>query len=399
MSCKWGTCFRWFSFLLIFLITTCSRREMENLQFYWKPIPPIPPKTGDSIQPGLAGPVTGSLGELMLVAGGANFPDGPPWKGGVKQYHDEVFLLRLLENGSFSWAQSDKNLPVHLAYSAVATIPGGVISIGGENELGPVKDVFLFSACEGNIDIKRLPDLPAAISSGGAASVGSKVFVAGGLNIHGASAGFYCLDIQNPNNGWEVLPDLPVPLSHAVVLSQWDESGPCIFVIGGRNKTGEISTFFSGILKYSPVDGSWSKETDININGKPVGLSAGTGIAFGPESIILFGGDKGIVFNQTERINLAIEKSSGPQKVLLLEKKDSLLTNHSGFYKGILVYNTFDKSWRDAGEIPGETPVTTSAFVWKGMVIIPSGEVRPGIRSSKVLGVEIVNQQDSLREK
>ena len=122
---------------------------------------------------------------------------------------------------------------------------------------------------------------------------------------------------------------------------------------------------------------------------KILALSAGTGIAVGSNHIILFGGDPGIFFNRTERLNAALEKVSGEEKQKLWNEKDSMLTNHPGFSKDLLAFNTLSKTWEKIGQVTGESPVTTTSFLWNGTIVIPSGEIRPGVRTPKVIGVDI----------
>jgi N-acetylneuraminic acid mutarotase len=161
-------------------------------------------------------------------------------------------------------------------------------------------------------------------------------------------------------------------------------------VIGGRNRTGEVSSFYSSIWKYKPSVQKWTSEGDILSDGKKLGLSAGTGIAAGSEHILLFGGDPGIYFNRTERLNNALEKASGDEeKQRLWKEKDEMLSSHPGFSKDILSFSTRSKKWEKIGNLTGESPATTSAFLWNGTVVIPSGEVRPGVRTPNVTGIEI----------
>jgi N-acetylneuraminic acid mutarotase len=385
--CGWITCF--LSFNLLILMTSCGDQGVEKISLKWIQMPPVPPSSGETMQPGLAGPVAGALREYLLISGGANFLNGLPWKGAAKSYHDEIFLLKKSSEGGYEWRLSELKLPFKLAYSACVSIPGGIVSIGGENDSGIVKKVLFITGPDGLVSIQQLPDLPEAVTSGGAAFTGSKIYFAGGMNTTGATAGFYCLDLNSLGDGWEKLPDIPDPLSHAVMVCQQDESGPCIFVIGGRNKAGEVSTIHSSNWKYSLKSGAWSSAEDINTDGQLVTLSAGTGIAAGRYSIILFGGDKGLIFNQIERLNAAIERSQDPERQTLLNQKDSILTNHPGFSGTILSYNTLSRKWAVLGEMPGTNSVTTTAFNWDGKVIIPSGEVRPGIRTPNISGVEI----------
>jgi len=370
-------------------MASCRTASEETLFIRWENMPAVPPRTGDSIQPGLAGPVAGALGESMFVAGGSNFPDRLPWKGGAKHYHDDLYLLKRV-NQLWVWEVQTSKLPINLAYPACISIADGTVSLGGENESGPVQNVYRYGLKEGQVTITPLPSLPIAISAGGAACVGSDVFFTGGYNNKGASAGFFHLNLKTPENGWEQLPNMPVPLSHPLVVSQNDPTGPCIFVIGGRNKIGERSTFMSSVWKYPLKSGKWVKDSDILIGPDTIALSAATGIAFGEHTIIVFGGDQGHIFNQVEKLNADIAITTDPEmKELLLSEKDTILTRHPGFSKDILAYHTLHKTWKKVDSMPYATPVTTVAFYWNGTAIMPCGEIRPGVRTPNVLGAKI----------
>ncbi len=370
--------------------SSCISNIPERVLLKQTQFPAIPPVLGDSVQPGLAGPVTGAHGNFVLVAGGANFENGLPWRGGRKKYHDEIFLMEKTASGELFWKQSPIKLPFAMAYPACLSTPEGVLSIGGEDQNGPVNQVFLLAFQDGKIRTETLPALPQAISSAGAAVIGTDVFVAGGLTPQGATSAFYTINLQNKTNGWKVLPELPLALSHAVVVSQNDGEEACVYVIGGRNRTGEVSTFYSAVWKYKPSVQKWISEGDILSDGKKLGLSAGTGIAAGSDDILLFGGDPGIYFNRTERLNNAIEKASGEdEKQRLWKEKDEMLSSHPGFSKDILSFNTRSKKWEKIGNLTDESPATTTAFMWNEMLVIPSGEIRPGVRTPNVLGFEV----------
>lgn len=36
-----------------------------------------------------------------------------------------------------------------------------------------------------------------------------------------------------------------------------------------------------------------------------------------------------------------------------------------------------------------DSPVTTTAVLWDGTAVIPSGEIRPGIRTPNILGIKV----------
>ncbi|HBF17397.1 MAG TPA: hypothetical protein DDW37_07160, partial [Verrucomicrobiales bacterium] len=65
---------------------------------------------------------------------------------------------------------------------------------------------------------------------------------------------------------------------------------------------------------------------------------------------------------------------------------------HPGFPPSILSYNTVTDRWAEAGSLPlAETfaPVTTPVVFWDDKVIIPTGEIKPGVRSPQVLIAEV----------
>ena len=373
------------------ILHSCNPGATEGVLLTKVQFPAIPPALGDSVQPGLAGPVAGVYNNQLLVAGGANFENGLPWRGGKKVYHNEIYLMEKTGGGSYLWRQMSSGLPFPIAYPACVSTPEGILSIGGENLDGPLNHVSLFTIQDGQLHSESLLALPQAVSSAGAASIGSTVFVVGGLTSKGATSSFYSFNLQNKSNGWNVLPELPLALSHAVVVAQNDGEEDCVYVIGGRNKTSEVTTFYSWVWKFKPSVQKWISEGDILSEGKRLGLSAGTGIAVGGQYIILFGGDPGIYFNRTERLNGAIEKALGEDKKRKLwNEKDEMLRNHPGFLNDVWSFDTRSKRWKKIGSLTDESPATTSTFMWNGIVVIPSGEIRPGVRTPKILGFEIV---------
>jgi len=356
----------------------------------WIVLPPLPPAAGASIQPGLAGPVAGAQGKYVLLGGGANFENGLPWKGGTKVYRTDMFLLERLPEGEFVWTRPAEKLPFPLAYSACLSLPNGIVSLGGENDRGPVDDAVLFGIENGKIKRHALPSLPRPVTSAAAASIDAKIYLAGGADAAGETDGFLSLDLDRPEKGWMALAPLPEKGSHGVLVSQSDGRESCLYHFGGRRRTADVTDFSASVWKFAPSTGTWNREGNIFNEGKPTALAAGTGLAAGDRFILLFGGDPGILFNRTERLNQAISAASGAaEKRRLLEEKDRLLSGHPGFSRNILAYDTRTKTWLKTGELPGESAVTTVAFLWNGIGVIPSGEIRPGVRTPAVFAFKV----------
>jgi hypothetical protein len=64
------------------------------------------------------------------------------------------------------------------------------------------------------------------------------------------------------------------------------------------------------------------------------------------------------------------------------------IDKHPGFPKGILGYDPKSDRWNtDSREVPA--PRATAPCVgWNGMFVIPSGEMRPGVRSPEVWAIK-----------
>ncbi|PIF02197.1 MAG: hypothetical protein CR996_01055 [Draconibacterium sp.] len=355
--------------------------------------PSLPSFDSLEVQPGLAGAVCGLISDELVVAGGSNFPDSLPWLGGTKTYYDDVYCYRL--NGSdSSWKVSELKLPEPLAYSACISMNNLIYSIGGENSEGLSSKVFSISKKDDGFVLSEQTALPKPVSNAGIAFVGNTIYLVGGSGLDGAVSDFYSANEQDTVFSWERLPDLPQALSSPVVVSQWDGKEACIYVLGGRNKTGRLSTFYSAIWKYSPSSKEWNKVGDIKSDaGEPVTLAAGCGAAFDKHYIFLFGGDNGVLYNKTEDFIYRIaEESDAEVKRTLNEEKIAHLTDHPGFCRDIIVFNTLTNQCATVGETPSAAQVTTSVVRNGNRYFIPNGEIRPGVRTPEVTQLIITKQ-------
>lgn len=353
------------------------------------------PTSGKEPHLGLAGAASGVHNDVLLVAGGANFPDGMPWKGGQKQYHNLIYVLRKNARGHYQWHSQTFRLPFNLAYAATVSTPQGVLCVGGENETGILPAVLLmqWDAASQKVVTLQLPALPQALTNAAAALIGHTVYVAGGETESQALTSFLSLDLTLPAT-WKPLPDLPAALSHAVAVAQSGGDHPFVYVMGGRTKTAAgISQLHNSTYRYDPDRGTWDQLAPLaRAANQTTTLSAGTGLALGASYILLFGGDTGEVFSRIEQYNAAIAAAgSAAVKARLQAEKEALLTRHRGFSKDILLYNTLTDQWTAFGQVPA-AHVTTTAVKWGDDIFIPSGEVQPGIRSAAVLRGEVVKQ-------
>jgi cyclically-permuted mutarotase family protein len=363
-------------------------QKSQPVSLQWKVAAILPADSGQIQSTGFAGPVTGMHHDIFLIAGGANFPEAMPWMGGKKKYYQKIFAYSGKQKKLIQ-LKKILNLPFSIAYPACCTTPDGVLYAGGENENGISNKVWLmqWDAVSQNIKFKNLPDLPVAVSNAAATLVGNTVYIAGGETATAASDQLIALDLHDIINGWKQLAHIPQQVSHTVLTASVTKKSNQVYLVGGRKKNSNgISDLYDAVYMYDIGANSWYIKSSL-----PYPLSAGTGVAANPNEILIFGGDKGTTFHKVEMLIAAIsaEKDEAKKQELILQK-NKLQSEHPGFSKEILLYNTLTNTWKVIGNIPFDTPVTTTAVKCGKDILIPSGEIKAGVRSPNILSAIIL---------
>ncbi len=331
---------------------------------------------------GLAGAFAGMLGNSLIVAGGTAFPEGKPWEHGLKYFSDAVLVFDRTGDGTLQVREHSMKLPIAVGEGASVTLPSGVVCVGGLTPEGVSDAVFLISGTD-EISIQILPSLPTPVRYPAAAAIGSRIYLVGGENTEGAHTHCYMLDMASMKNGWQKLPDFPVPVSAAMAVAQMDGEEISLFVFGGRawQDVNRVTTFYSHVYRFRPSTGSWKKLNNIHVTGMgEIGLSAAAAVPVGASHVVLIGGDNGVIYNQVERAIYAMQTGeSGAQF-----RRDSLWISHPGFNNRILIYNTITDTWFDEGEWEGSPIAVAPAVNLGNSIIIPGGEIRPGVRSPEI---------------
>ncbi len=382
--------------------------------FEWKELPELPPLPGKKIQHGLAGAFAGVHRDALIVAGGANFSEGLPWSkmpdgsNPQKMYNRDIYILQKNKD----WIISETKLSHGYSYGASITSDEGLICIGGEwreynldgasNYLSD--KVFLIKHLgDGklSIDDTNFPPLPVPVTAMAAAKIGNHVYVAGGRNDNTETKNFWRLDLTKKDK-WEILESWPgLPRSHLIAVTQSDGKKNCLYFFSGRyNHPTKGWQFLKDSYKYDPDTGNWTRLAEVGTNIRsqtPVCVMAGSGIKLGANHIAIFGGATGVLFQKVEqdlpkRIRSLQKAGRVDEARELTKEKWALYTDHPGFSRDIHLYHTITDTWTNMGEVPESiidgltagSHVTTSAVRWGKNIIIPSGEVRPGVRSQKV---------------
>ena len=326
---------------------------------------------------GIAGQSTTTHQNKLYVLGGSNFPEEMPWEGGQKKYFDRLWVYEL-DNEVKSIPQTvSLNYPQPIAYATAVLHNHQWIIVGGETPNGRIASVNALDFSKAaDLHWKALPALPISLSNAQGFVVDEKLHIVGGETGSTTSATHLVLDLRNLSRGWTTLPNLPYPVSHAVLII--DQKINRMLLVGGRTKiNNQPSLFYHSVLSYELVSNKWKETEPI-----PYPLAAGTGIALKDGSIFIFGGDKGTVFHQVEQCLLEASRSKDSAVIASWdEKRKFLQSGHPGFSKEILQWNEKERKWDTAGDLSFPTPVTTQSACNEQYLIIPAGEIRAGVRT------------------
>ena len=394
--------------LFIYAVSFTAAQNAPDGDFLnWSELPELPALPDTDRHLGVAGPFAGIHSDALIVAGGANFPE-PVWETS-KVWHDDIYVLVKEsldeEDPSYRWV-TGFHLEKSLAYGASVSTEQGVLCMGGNDSDRTYSDVFLlrWDPETKKVSQHSLPSLPSTLAYSSAASIGDKVYVAGGstdLGLETAQSNFWSLDlsgideanlskIEDADLQWRRLPSWPGPSrAFAILAAQHNGQSDCVYLISGRRigENGEIE-FLKDVYEFSPkkFDGNkyntetgvyagitdpWRKRTDV-----PRCVMAGTGIGIGQSHVFVLGGADGSLYHQA----------------------DALKDEHPGFPKEALMYHTITDTWTSAGPMPANH-VTTTAVRWGDdsvldPIVIASGEVRPRVRSPKVWAVQPVRRAE-----
>ena len=311
----------------------------------WSELPSLPDEHG------FAGAFAGVSGGHLIVAGGANFPDGPPWRGGVKVWHNSVFALR---SPSQEWRPIGR-LPVPLGYGVSVVWKDVILCVGGSDSSQHHRDVIAMRWDGEQLEIIRAPALPIPLANAAGVIVDDSLYLAGGSESPRslrASNKFWKLDLSNglTEGRWTELPAGPGP--ERILPAMAAQNGKILLVSGAQltpdNDGKATRRFLKDAYAFDLKSQKWKA-----ISGPPAPLvaSPNPGIPLGYADALFLAGDDGEhFFRQAE-----------------------LKENHPGFPVQLYRYNTVTDRWTETGEFPrvlddgghsrgnGETfpPVTT----------------------------------------
>jgi N-acetylneuraminate epimerase len=332
------------------LIVAISAPGHAGESMGWNNLSPLPEKLG------VAGAFAGVSGGALLVGGGANFPDGMPWEGGKKVWHDRIWVL---EKPSGMWHRAG-SLPRPLGYGVSFPVTNGVFCAGGSDAARHYDDCFLLHWEPRTRAVVTLPfpRLPHPMANACGAIVNEHLYIAGGSASPDATNALrsFCVSVAgSPSTGWQLLPPWPGPARMLAVAGTRHGS---FFLFGGVGlKVGPdgkpVREWLRDAYRYTPHQG-WKRIADL----PRIAVAAPSPAPVVNGRLLILGGDDGT------QVNLAP-------------------TRHRGFPRDVLAYDPDTDQWERLPAAPFSF-VTTATVQWGNSLVIPGGETRPGVRSPDV---------------
>jgi len=378
-------------FVLIFLLGNTSKAQDQSpkkdfVRFDWQTATQMPQGQGFP-EKGMAGSFSGVHNDALLLAGGANFPNGYPWEMGQKNWESTIIAITR-QGTQYNWHSSEEvQLPVPMGYGVSLSTKEGILCLGGNNAEGLVTKTILLSwdQVDKRISHKQLGNLPGNLEATFGAVYQEQVYLGG---IENGTNKLFQLPLSellgsssNQKLSWKELPPCPGPPrkmpSYAV---QGNGQSDALYIFSGRSETETGIELLDDGYSFDFSTKQWNRI----VNVPPV--MAAPALSYGVSNILIFSGDGGDRLLERDALSrriLAMEDNEG--KDSLQSVLNDRLKNHTGFSNQIWSFNTITNTFQKAGKLPNFPPVTTNAFFWGDKVTLPMGEISPGVRSTGIL--------------
>ncbi len=323
----------------------------------------LPPIDGTNANPGVARAFAGIDNGMVLLAGGANFPDKPLAAGGTKKFHDEIYGLACAAREP-AWKIVGR-LPEPMGEGAAVSTPKGIVCVGGAvGADGKTLTAKAFSLRWDGTQVvsSPLPDFPRPVRMPAMAADGTRVYVVGG---EGAACEVWTLDVAATQPLWTALPPLPEAcLQPVAAVQNTANKRTALFVFGGFSPTTGKALAGGWSLEIKPdAATTWEAVPPVAVKDTPeatrrtmIGASA---LASGDQHILFFGG---------------VDRELWDDRVRNVRD--------FRFGKTVLAYHTVTEKWFELKETPFAGRCGAAVLrLPDGRVLVASGEVAPGIRT------------------
>lgn len=383
--------------LSLIILTACTETQKEQSMKIDITTLTTQGLQGD-LQKGVSASYAALIDDNLLVAGGCNFPDKLGVEGGKKVFYDEILLFNKTQN---QW-QTIGKLPEAAAYGVSVAIPDGYLWIGGQTATNSLANCYKVQySKEKALTLTSFPALPEPLDNFSGASVGSKVFVAGGNASGKASNKVFYINTATDKE-WKQLPDFLGDARVQPVLAAIEkDNDTLLYVLGGffGGDTTKTPTMGEKVLAFSLKQQQWHEVAlQENPNKEIFSLTGATALAIDNRYIACFGGVNHSLFINTITDLYHLGKDTSltdeQRKQKNYDYMSHYMTQPIAYYKfnqECYLFDTHTKQWLVLNTQPdfaraGATLVGTSSEFY-----LIQGELKPGVRSPKTYKLKILS--------
>ncbi len=374
--------------MLIVLTNACKLVKNEPMKIIHTQL--ITSGLQDGLAAGVSAPYAAHIGNRLIVAGGCNFPDKPPYEGGTKIYYDDIVMLD--SDNPAKWKHVG-TLPVEAAYGVSITLDdNSTVWLGGNNDSTLLTNVYKITIDSDEVNMKSLASLPATMDNFAGCAHGNTLFVCGG-NVDGKpSNAFYAFSINDDEDTWYQLPDYPgTPRAQSVMAAMAINGKPYVYLLGGffggdANSKPEIAT---DILRYDINEKKWEQagEQIDPDSGEPFSLAGATMLAVQDRYLLAIGGVNYNVFLDaltsihSNAHNTEIDEDERKQRARTFSL--NYMTQPVDYYKFNKEYRLYDimtNSWTTVDKASQGARAGAVLVGNENEFFVVQGELKPGVR-------------------
>ena len=373
---------------LALCLVACNTETMKTTDL--KAIPDV------AYAKGVSAPFCGAIQDVLVVAGGANFPDKSLLEGGAKRVYADIWAKA--PHGR-KWVHAGV-LPDSTAYGATFAVDNALVLAGG-NVCGVTTDkVYELRLSYGKAVLRTLPQLPVPMEQCGWTRDGENLYLVGGVG----TTGVYTCKIGT--YVWSKIADLPEPLVQPVAYA----SGGKLYVWGGFNpETLDVSdrgivmdlTVISSGAEGGVEKSVWAEAPAIPDGGTFVGA---TGATLPDGRLVVVGGVNRAIFARAlhntpeDRIPYLSKEPAEyqfRQDVFAFDPAATEDTIGTGTVSdGVTGSATSSGAWTCLGSVPAcalagpgvaVRPATSASG--HGALYVAGGELKPGVRSPRIFSL------------
>ena len=331
---------------------------------------------------GVSAPFCGVVGDALVVAGGANFPDKSLLDGGAKRVYADIWAF-----SSGEWTHAGV-LPDSTAYGATFAVDGALVLAGG-NVCGTTTDkVYELTLQDRAAVLRALPPLPVPMEQCGWTRDGDRLFLVGGVGttgVYACTVGEYV---------WTKLADLPEPLVQPVAFASagklyvWggfnpetlevSDRGVCLQISPlaplGRNDKNEVPSEVPPVIPSEAKESLWAEAPAIPDGGTFVGA---TGATLPDGRLVVVGGVNRAIFARALH-------NTPEDRIPYLSKEPA----EYQFRQAVYAFDPAAGAWTLLGSDPACALAGPGVAVRPaGGLYVAGGELKPGVRSPKLFSL------------